>query len=334
MRSVKSRDNFVNLTQEGPRNATTTNFYGSYSMSENENFFDIKKFDENLEMKILKNEKCLLILEIKNLNVSIANALRRIMISEVPTIAIEKVNIYQNTGIIADEILCHRLGLIPFEFDADLFNYKNEYEKYNYKNCFCFKLHVKHNKKGGNISENYECVYSKDLKWYPLNDKQKIKFGNNPPKVVDKNILITKLASGQEIELMCFLEKGIGKTHAKWSPVCTAVYKMFPTFTFDTSEQLTKEEKKDLVNICPKHVFDLEDSDNLIVKNPLNCTSCRVCIEKYPNKVAFEKVKNHFIFTIESTGCVSSANIFRKALIILKEKVVNVQKLLKDRVSI
>lgn len=44
---------------------------------------------------------------------NLANALRRIMIAEIPTVAIEKVNLYQNTSIIADEVLVHRLGLVP-----------------------------------------------------------------------------------------------------------------------------------------------------------------------------------------------------------------------------
>lgn len=330
MKGVKFRDNFVKLKEEGPRNATTTNFYGSYFLSENEHMFDINEFEKNLEMKMHKNEENLLILEVKNLNVSIANALRRIMLAEVPTIAIEKVNIFQNTGIIADEILCHRLGLIPFKFDADLINFKEEYEKYNHLNCFCFKLHVKFTKKAGS-SETSQSIYSRDLKWCPINEQQKLRFQKNPPKVVDDNILITKLANGQEIELICFLEKGIGKTHAKWSPVCTAVYKMYPSFSFNTCENFTKEEKHDLVNICPRNVFDVEDSDTLVAKNPLNCSSCRVCIEKYPKKISFEKVKNHFIFTIESTGCFSSADIFRKALLILKDKVVSVKEVLEDQ---
>uniref|UniRef100_A0A8C9H180 DNA-directed RNA polymerase RpoA/D/Rpb3-type domain-containing protein n=1 Tax=Piliocolobus tephrosceles TaxID=591936 RepID=A0A8C9H180_9PRIM len=327
MKSVKMQDNFVRMGIEGPRNVNTTNFYGSYFLSEDEHFFNIKEFEEKLKMKIIKNEENLLILEIQNLNVSIANALRRIMISEVPTVAIEKVNIFQNTGIIADEILCHRLGLIPFKINPDLINYKEEDEAYNSFNCVCFKLHVKFNKKvGSNI--NSQCVYSKELIWVPLNGEQKKYFEKDIPKVVDDNILITKLGSGQEIELICFLEKGTGKTHAKWSPVCTAVYKMYPLFKFDVSKKLTNDEKKDLVNLCPKHVFDLEDSDRLIVKNPLKCSSCRACIEKYPSQVSFEKVKNHFIFTVESTGSITSAEIFRKALFILRNKINDVKDML------
>ena len=54
---------------------------------------------------------------------AIANALRRILIAEVPTMAIERVYIRENTSIIQDEVLAHRLGLIPIKADPRLFTY-------------------------------------------------------------------------------------------------------------------------------------------------------------------------------------------------------------------
>lgn len=65
-------------------------------------------------------------LDLISINASIANALRRILISEIPTMAIEKVMIYNNTSIIQDEILAHRLGLIPLKANPSLFEYRNK----------------------------------------------------------------------------------------------------------------------------------------------------------------------------------------------------------------
>ena len=53
---------------------------------------------------------------------AIANALRRVLLAEVPSMAIEKVFINNNTSIIQDEVLAHRLGLIPIKADPRKFN--------------------------------------------------------------------------------------------------------------------------------------------------------------------------------------------------------------------
>jgi DNA-directed RNA polymerase I and III subunit RPAC1 len=55
---------------------------------------------------------------------SIANSLRRIIISEVPTVAIESVYVYNNTSIMQDEVLASRLGLVPIKVDPRLLNWK------------------------------------------------------------------------------------------------------------------------------------------------------------------------------------------------------------------
>ena len=53
---------------------------------------------------------------------AIANAVRRVLLAEVPTMAVEKVFINNNTSIIQDEVLAHRLGLIPIRADPRKFN--------------------------------------------------------------------------------------------------------------------------------------------------------------------------------------------------------------------
>ena len=61
-----------------------------------------------------------------NIDVSTANALRRTMISEVPTLAIEDVRIIENTSSLYDEVIAHKLGLIPIKTDLNLFNFRDD----------------------------------------------------------------------------------------------------------------------------------------------------------------------------------------------------------------
>ena len=111
--------------------------------------------------------------------------------------------------------------------------------RYTENDCLKFKLHVRCTKKDPNVPMiinntidedkfyNNANVYASHLKWEPMGD-QKERFEGDEPAALYGDILIAKLRPGQEIEMELFCEKGIGKTHAKWSPVCTAYYRLVP----------------------------------------------------------------------------------------------------------
>ena len=69
------------------------------------------------------------------------------MIAEIPTVAIEKVEMWQNTSIIPDENLAHRIGLVPIMVDPALFEFKATDKAYDDTNSLRFKLHVECSKK-------------------------------------------------------------------------------------------------------------------------------------------------------------------------------------------
>ncbi|GFE55208.1 DNA-directed RNA polymerase [Babesia ovis] len=285
---------------------------------------------KNIKIKFLKNTRFHAIAEIEGLNVAIANAIRRILLAEVPTLAIESVHIYQNTGVIQDEVLAHRIGLIPFDCNPDLIPYRNN-EDLSDKNSVCFHLKVKCTREDLNGRSNMS-VYSRDLKWVPMSDEQAAMFRDNPPKPIHDDILLTKLSPGQEIDLKAYLEKGIGKTHAKWSPVCTAVYRFKPDITFCDKDPLTKSEVEELAQICPMGVFSAEKGRIKEIR-PYNCTSCRACVERFPRRVIINKLCNHFIFSVESTGAIPSGQLFLKAIGVLKEKTQKLKRRMVDTIS-
>lgn len=132
-------------------------------------------------------------------------------------------------------------------------------------------------------------MYASQLKWIPQGSQAE-QFPQGV-KLVHSNIIVAKLRENQEIQLEVFAEKGIGRTHAKWSPVCTAFYRLEPAIALlPTFNQ--KQDGKSLIKACPVGVFDLEDG-KAYVKDARKCTVCRECL-KFEG-VELGKAKEHFI---------------------------------------
>eukprot|EP01125_Pyxidicula_operculata_P014922 TRINITY_DN5027_c0_g1_i1.p1 TRINITY_DN5027_c0_g1~~TRINITY_DN5027_c0_g1_i1.p1 ORF type:complete len:199 (-),score=30.53 TRINITY_DN5027_c0_g1_i1:32-628(-) len=161
---------------------------------------------------------------LKNTDTSVANALRRVMISEVPTMAIDLVEFQNNTSVLHDEFIAHRLGLIPLV--------SNRVEKFNYtRECECigscpkcsvaFSLNVK-------STEGPMYVTSNDIKL-----KQRHPDDSDAVYPIDarpNGIVIVKLQKNQEIAFDAIAKKGVGKEHAKWSPACGVRILHYPYF--------------------------------------------------------------------------------------------------------
>ena len=83
---------------------------------------------KNFKIKIQKysKDKNEMEFDMVGIDASIANSFRRILLAEVPTMAIEKVHVFNNTSVIQDEVLAHRLGLIPLKANPKFFKFKTD----------------------------------------------------------------------------------------------------------------------------------------------------------------------------------------------------------------
>ncbi|KAK9059227.1 hypothetical protein SSX86_021846 [Deinandra increscens subsp. villosa] len=363
----------VFCNNDAPTHTENITYSGAYAALGVDNSLRLDEFRKNFKVKVIKLNEEDMEFDLIGIDASIANAFRRILISEVPTMAIEKVLVANSSSVVQDEVLAHRLGLIPIKVDPRLFDYMSgfyllhfhhfmlfiymffyiinfhliypENDVPNEKNTVVFKLHFKCERKSG----ERRTVYSHDLEWLPFGSEYVLspekssdptskpktytsftssqvslpEFSNNPI-TVSPGIIISKLGPGQEIELEAHAVKGVGKTHAKWSPVATAWYRTLPEIVL--LQDIEDDEALKLVKKCPVNVFDIEDMGDGVkratVARPRACTLCRECIREpgWEEKVALRRVKDHFIFTIESTGALPPEVLFTEAVKILEDK--------------
>jgi DNA-directed RNA polymerase I and III subunit RPAC1 len=87
--------------------------------------WDLEHFTANLKVDIIRSDDLEMEFDLVGVDASIANAFRRILIAEVPTMAIETVYVFNNTSVIQDEVLAHRLGLIPIKANPEKFGWQN-----------------------------------------------------------------------------------------------------------------------------------------------------------------------------------------------------------------
>lgn len=261
---------------------------------------------------------------LSNCDVSLANSLRRIMIAEVPTMAIDLVFIEENSSALHDEFLAQRLGLIPLLSTlVDGYVYTNDCSCLATSKCETCKVFFTLNVKC-ETNETRE-VTSKDLL---LMNK---KFDDNevkPVRVLDvkgeeNGITIAKLSRNQEIRLTCQAIKGIGKFHSKWSPVCVANFQHDPIIKLndDKLNELNVDQKREFVASCPTKVFSLnEKTQKIEIVNESQCIFCDECIRKTEvfkflendNVVKITTNKERFLFTVETNGSLKPEEIVKK----------------------
>uniref|UniRef100_A0A8C3WXQ0 DNA-directed RNA polymerases I and III subunit RPAC1 n=1 Tax=Catagonus wagneri TaxID=51154 RepID=A0A8C3WXQ0_9CETA len=277
--AVEEMRSRVVLEEFGVRNVHTTDFPGNYSGYDDA--WDQDRFEKNFRVDVVHMDENSLEFDMVGIDAAIANAFRRILLAEVPTMAVEKVLVYNNTSIVQDEILAHRLGLIPIHADPRLFEYRNQGEEEGTEiDTLQFRLQVRCTrnphaaKDSSDPNELYvnHKVYTRHMTWVPLGNQADL-FPEGTIRPVHDDILIAQLRPGQEIDLLMQCVKGIGKKVAR-------------------------------------------------VANPRLDTFSREVFrnEKLKKVVRLARVRDHYIFSVESTGVLPPEVLVSEAIKVLMGK--------------
>ncbi len=262
----------------------------------------IMECSHQLKIEVLEKNETSIRLAIKGVDVPLMNALRRIALAEVPSMAIDEVVMIENSSILQDEIIAHRLGLTPLKTELDSYNLPGECECKSEFGCSLCRVTLTLDAES---TEGTRTVFSGEL------------VSENPEIIpVSDKVPILKLAKGQKLKLEAYARLGKGKNHAKWQPVSVCAYKYYPRIEVPNKECKGCTE---CVDICPKKVYAIRD-DKVEIRDLLACNLCMDCIDVCPQKPPVIKVeweKNAFILNIESTGALPPERIIQEATKIL-----------------
>jgi DNA-directed RNA polymerase subunit D len=253
-----------------------------------------------MEVRILENDKenGKLSFILKDSSPVYVNTLRRMIIDEVPTMAIEDIEFQKNNSILYDEAIAHRMGLMPLKTDLKSYNLPDKC-KCEGKGCNRCQLKlVLKTTKGSGIVYASE-IKSKDPAVKPV-------FGEMP---------IVKLLKGQALELEATAVLGRGRQHMKWSPG-HVWYKYKPAI------EITGEVKNPeaIIEVDHNNIFEIKDRKLTVNKDRVLECDLSLDFSDIDKNVKVTASSTEFIINIESFGQLSCKDMISKAVDLLDEQ--------------
>ncbi len=268
-----------------------------------------------MKVTALDHEENTIRFVLEDTNPAMANALRRTLIADIPKLAIEDVEFhlgairsedgkeYQSVTPLFDEIVAHRLGLVPLPTDPDLFNRRDDCKDCGGEGCPNCTVLYSLNKRGPGW------VYSSDLE--PVGDAKLAP--------VDGKIPLLKLRKDQAILVYATAILGTGKEHAKWQVANGVGYKYHPIVDI-RHEDGTCDSCSATVASCPVNLFKVE-KDQLVVEREEDCTLCMACVEASGGEcVDVQGDPSRIIMEFETDGSMPAVKALDLALTALEAK--------------
>lgn len=165
---------------------------------------DIEIFHYDLpSLEILSQDDEKMSVKLKGISLQYANALRRICLNGVPVFAIDTVDIIENSSVLADEGIAHRLGMIPLKTDLTRFVEPSK--------CEC------HSESGCSNCRVMLMIDSGDSDTTRTLTSNELTSEDDTVKPTSDKVPIVVMAPGQRLKIEVYARLGRGTEHAKWN---------------------------------------------------------------------------------------------------------------------
>ncbi len=163
----------------------------------------LKNLESMPSLDVINKDNQKISVKLKGVPLQYANALRRVCLNGVPIFAIDTVDIIENSSVLPDEGLAHRLGLIPIKTDLSRFNEPSKCDCQSESGCSNCRVMLVLDSGDSDVTRTVLSneLTSEDDSIKPISDK----------------ISIVQLTQGQRIKVECYARLGRGTEHAKWN---------------------------------------------------------------------------------------------------------------------
>lgn len=247
------------------------------------------------------------VFDVRGVSPAFLNTLRRTLLSQVPKLALADITIYDNTGALFDEMLAHRLGLLPVPTDLNTFVRRDECTCEGEGCPSCTVLYTL-------SKEGPAMVLSGDL--VPAADQ---KF-----RIVDTKIPLVKLLEGQRVMLEAGAILGTGIEHAKWAAVTAVGHMEYPKVRIAPGQMAPAVVEK-LKNTSPPSI-SIEDG-TIKVLDPIKAVDWLRSVKALHDldNIEITSEPDRYVFRVETDGALKPQDAIRKAIQIVMEKLKTVE---------
>jgi len=249
-----------------------------------------------MEMKLLYSDKENFRFLVKGISPAELNAFRRVIVNHLSSMAVDTVEILDNSSALYDETIAQRIGLVVLKTDKESYFVK--------ENCKCKGAGCARCTLDLTLEAEGPCIVTADM------------FKSKDPAVVPVygKTPIVKLLENQRLRVIAHAILSTGKDHIKYSSGLM-YYQGYPSIKLGNVKNA-----EDIVEICPRKVFEME-SKKLKIKNIDACILCNACVDASANEIEVKGSNKDFIVTIEPWGQLTSQEMVEGLVESLHEQI-------------